>query len=153
MKKVFVKTILSSSSGHSIMCLGMPLCPATVITLGKYLGNFHFIPRWQILRVATLSGVGCREAETWRAVIKKQIRAVIPYLPACPDCCCWAVWSPSWQSCSTCVFFGLFPLTLDILLARRVNYCKNIHWQQLLCCSRFLHLKTKTKQKTETQSC
>lgn len=50
MKKWFVKTILSSSRGHSIMCLGMPLCPATVIILGKYLGNFHFIPGWQILR-------------------------------------------------------------------------------------------------------
>lgn len=137
-----------SSRGHSIICLGMPLCPAMVIILGKYLGNFHFIPSWQVLRVAKLSGVRCRGAETWRAVIKKQIRALIPYLPACPDCCRGAVWSPSWQSCSTYVswrlFFWMFSLTSDILLARWVNYCKNIHWQQLLCCSCFLYLKKHT---------
>lgn len=38
-----VKTIhekTSSLRGHSIICLGMPLCPATVIILGEIFGEF-----------------------------------------------------------------------------------------------------------------
>lgn len=40
MKKAFVKNILSSSTGYSIICLGMSFCSAMVIILGELFGEF-----------------------------------------------------------------------------------------------------------------
>lgn len=42
-KTIFlVKTIHSTSRGHNIICLGIPLFLTMAIILGKNLGNFHF---------------------------------------------------------------------------------------------------------------
>ena len=112
------------------------------IILGKYLGNFHLILRWQILRVAQLAGVRWREAETWRAVIKNQIRALIPFFPTCQITAVelfdhYA--GSAAKNVRTEGYFFMFPLTSDILLARGANYLKNIHWQPLHCSPCFFY--------------
>ena len=75
--------------GYSRICLSRPFFLCHGHYFGEIFGEFPLYTRMtDFKRVAKLSGVGCREAEMWRAVIKKQIRALIPHLPVCPDCCC-----------------------------------------------------------------
>lgn len=45
----------------------------------------------------------------------------------------------------------MFSQTWDLLLAGRVNYCENIYWQQLLCCSCFPYTHVRTHTETHTR--